>query len=137
MKKKIAFFDIDGTLTSEIDGSIPESAIVAIKKARQNGNLMFINTGRCYQNLEERFKEIGFDGYVCGCGTNIYFDNKELMHKEQTHEVTRKLLEQARKTNVDIFFESRTGITYDYKRGIQNEEARKLYEALSRIYANN
>ena len=23
--KKIAFFDIDGTLTSEIDGSIPES----------------------------------------------------------------------------------------------------------------
>ena len=25
--KKIAFFDIDGTLTSEVDGSVPESAI--------------------------------------------------------------------------------------------------------------
>lgn len=25
--KKIAFFDIDGTLTSEIDGSLPKSAI--------------------------------------------------------------------------------------------------------------
>ncbi|MFR8428888.1 MAG: HAD hydrolase family protein [Roseburia inulinivorans] len=45
--KKIAFFDIDGTLTSEIDGSIPQSAITAIRKARANGNLMFLNTGRC------------------------------------------------------------------------------------------
>ena len=43
--KKIAFFDIDGTLTSEIDGSIPESAVYAIRAARANGNLMFINTG--------------------------------------------------------------------------------------------
>ena len=40
--KKIAFFDIDGTLTSEIDGSIPESAVYAIRAARANGNLMFI-----------------------------------------------------------------------------------------------
>ena len=29
--KKIAFFDIDGTLTSELDGSIPESAVCAIR----------------------------------------------------------------------------------------------------------
>ena len=29
--KKIAFFDIDGTLTSEIDGSIPESAVYATR----------------------------------------------------------------------------------------------------------
>ena len=56
LMKKIAFFDIDGTLTSEIDGSIPVSAIEAIRAARANGNLMFINTGRCFQNVEERFR---------------------------------------------------------------------------------
>lgn len=56
--KKIAFFDIDGTLTSEIDGSIPQSAITAIRKARANGNLMFLNTGRCIQNVEPRFQEV-------------------------------------------------------------------------------
>ena len=65
--KKIAFFDIDGTLTSEIDGSIPESAVYAIRAARANGNLMFINTGRCFQNVEQRFRDVGFDGFVCGC----------------------------------------------------------------------
>ena len=63
--KKIAFFDIDGTLTSEIDGFLPESAINAIRRARTFGHLMFINTGRCFQNVEPRFRRIGFDGYVC------------------------------------------------------------------------
>ena len=32
--KKIAFFDIDGTLTSEIDGSIPQSAASADKSVK-------------------------------------------------------------------------------------------------------
>ena len=31
--RKIAFFDIDGTLTSEIDGSIPESAIAGARQS--------------------------------------------------------------------------------------------------------
>lgn len=86
--QKIAFFDIDGTLTSEIDGSIPQSAITAIRKARANGNLMFLNTGRCIQNVEPRFKEVGFDGFVCGCGTDIYCDGKNLLHVTQSHEIT-------------------------------------------------
>ena len=45
MSRKIAFFDIDGTLTSEIDGSVPADAADAIRRARNNGHLMFINTG--------------------------------------------------------------------------------------------
>ena len=32
--KKIAFFDIDGTLTSEKSGAIPDSAVMAIREAR-------------------------------------------------------------------------------------------------------
>ena len=52
--KKIAFFDIDGTLTSEIDGSIPESAVYAIRAARANGNLMFINTCLLYTSPSPR-----------------------------------------------------------------------------------
>lgn len=131
--KKIAFFDIDGTLTSEIDGTIPESAVEAIRKARKNGNLMFINTGRCFQNVEERFKEIGFDGYVCGCGTNIYYNDKELMHISQSHEITLKILEHARKTNVDILFEAKTGIATDSSRKAKNEEAKSLYKIFKQM----
>ena len=71
MSRKIAFFDIDGTLTSEIDGSVPADAASAIRQARNNGHLMFINTGRCMQNVEERYAKLtgrgiggGIDRYV-------------------------------------------------------------------------
>lgn len=128
-KRKIAFFDIDGTLTSERDGSIPDSAVLAIREARANGNLMFINTGRCYQNLEERFRAIGFDGYVCGCGTNIYYDNKELLYVHQSHETVMEILGQARKTDIDILFESRQEVVFDLARPLRHPDAKRQYYA--------
>ena len=127
--KKIAFFDIDGTLTSEIDGSIPQSAITAIRKARGNGNLMFLNTGRCIQNVEPRFQEVGFDGFVCGCGTDIYCGGKNLLHVTQSHEITMELLKAARDTNVDIVFESSTAVAYDPVRPVIHPDAVAQYDA--------
>ncbi len=123
MKQKIAFFDIDGTLTSEIDGSIPASAIDAIRQARANGHLMFINTGRCLQNVEKRFRDIGFSGYICGCGTNIYCDGKDILYHPQSHETIMKILHAARETNVDILFESRKEVCFDMSRPLQHPKA--------------
>ena len=94
--RKIAFFDIDGTLTSEIDGSIPGSAVRAIRKARSNGHLMFINSGRCRQNIEERFVSIGFDGMICGCGTDIYCGKTEILYHPQPRAVIKAVLDAAR-----------------------------------------
>lgn len=125
--KKIAFFDIDGTLTSEIDGTIPASAVDAIRAARAAGHLMFINTGRCFQNVEPRFCEIGFDGYVCGCGTNIYCDGKEILHVAQTHETVMKLLAKARETDIDILFESRKEVAFDLARPLKDPDAIRHY----------
>lgn len=117
MEQKIAFFDIDGTLTSEINGSVPQDAAEAIRKARQNGHLMFLNTGRCMQNVEERFQKIGFDGFVCGCGTNIYClknnKNNEILYVEQSHEITLQILEHARRFALDILFESKKEVRFD------------------------
>lgn len=132
MHRKIAFFDIDGTLTSEIDGSIPVSAIQSIRKARQNGHLMFINTGRCFQNVEPRFREIGFDGYVCGCGTNIYCDGKDVFYHPQSHETIMTILEAARKVNVDILFESRKEVCFDLTRPLRHPKALFHYEEFKR-----
>lgn len=133
--RKIAFFDIDGTLTSELDGSIPESAVLAIRKSRENGNLMFINTGRCFQNVEDRFRRIGFDGYICGCGTNIYCDSRDVLYVPQTHTVIMRILEQARKANVDILFESRKEVCFDTSRPLRHPDAIRQYQAfLDRNY---
>lgn len=127
--RKIAFFDIDGTLTSELDGSVPQSAADSIRQARENGNLMFINTGRCFQNVEKRFRDIGFDGYICGCGTNIYCDGKNVLYAPQTHEVIMQILQKARETNVDILFESRREVCFDLSRPLSHPGAVRQYQA--------
>ena len=46
MNKKILFFDVDSTLYSHKTNSIPESAIAAIKIAKQNGHIIVLATGR-------------------------------------------------------------------------------------------
>lgn len=127
--RKIAFFDIDGTLTSEIDGSIPESAVTAIQNARARGNLMFLNTGRCFQNVEQRFRNVGFDGYVCGCGTNIYCSDKEVFYVSQNHDITMQILEAARSADVDIAFESKKEVCFDLTRPLHHPSAIRQYRA--------
>ena len=78
MKQKIIFFDIDGTILPENGMPIPESTKEAIKKARANGHLTFINSGRTSVNINPNIRELGFDGYLCGCGTYIYYKDKLL-----------------------------------------------------------
>lgn len=146
MNRKIAFFDIDGTLTSEIDGSIPKSVKVAIAKSRENGHLMFINTGRCMQNVEKRFRDIGFDGFVCGCGTNIYCRKPgtpnstftEIFHLEQPHNTVMSILKHARNFELDLLFESKNYVCFDMKRPLINDGAIKQYNAfINRGYDMN
>lgn len=47
-RTKALFYDIDGTLLSEKTRRVPESAVQALKEARRQGHLVFINTGRVY-----------------------------------------------------------------------------------------
>ena len=44
--KKILFLDIDNTLYSGKSGIVPASALRAIEKARKNGSIVFLCTGR-------------------------------------------------------------------------------------------
>ena len=77
MNRKLIFFDIDGTIIPEDTGVIPESTKEAIKKAKENGHLVFINTGRTFSGITQPIFDLEFNGYVCGCGTHIYFDGKK------------------------------------------------------------
>ena len=40
------FFDIDDTLLSGITKKVPESALEGIRKVKENGHKVLINTGR-------------------------------------------------------------------------------------------
>ena len=64
---KALFFDIDGTLLSEITKEIPQSALDALKKTAEKGNLTFINTGRTWSELPEELKKLPSGGRADPC----------------------------------------------------------------------
>lgn len=111
--RKIIFFDIDGTISIEETGEIPKSAVDAIRKARENGHLAFINSGRTLSSIEEKYKQIGFDGYVCGCGTDIYEGNNNIYRYTVPKEICMEIIKNARETKVTAVYESATNVYYD------------------------
>ena len=64
--KKIVFLDIDGTLVTP---NYPLSDFVkkGIKKARENGHLIFLCTGRNRVGIESIMSD-DFDGCICSAG---------------------------------------------------------------------
>ena len=114
--RSIIFFDIDGTLATEDERSyIPDSTRKAIADARKKGNLTFVNSGRTAFNIPPRIKELGFDGYICGCGTYIEYNNKEMFYHGLDKAYCRKIAEINRKYNVTPVYEWRNGYFFDDK----------------------
>ena len=70
--KKIIFLDIDGTIRN-FDGTIPESTIRAVRKAREKGHEVCICSGRPYNQIEKKVLDIGFDGVVSSAGGNTQY----------------------------------------------------------------
>lgn len=113
MNKKMIFFDIDGTLISESTHILPQSAADAIRKARENGHLAFINTGRTYFNIEDELRSIGFDGYVCGCGTYVYINETPVFSRTIPHDTCVEIIEMLRECRICSLFEENDRVFYD------------------------
>ena len=79
MKHKILFFDVDGTITSEIDGLIPESTKVAIKQLIQNGYHVVAATGRPLSMCGE-IAELGIETFITANGAYVKHQN-QCIHK--------------------------------------------------------
>ncbi len=114
MERAILFFDIDGTIVSE-DGKryIPESAKLALKKAKENGHIIMVNTGRTILIIEESIKALGFSGYICGCGTNIILDNKVLLRNKNDKGLCVKTMRLLESLKIPAIFESAEQMGYN------------------------
>ncbi|MFD0770076.1 Cof-type HAD-IIB family hydrolase [Bacillus sp. CGMCC 1.60114] len=76
---KVVFFDVDGTLLSEVDRSIPLSTKEAIEKLIEKEIKVVITTGRPYSLCEE-FKTMGIDTFISANGALIKCDDS-IIHK--------------------------------------------------------
>lgn len=111
--KKILFFDIDGTLLTPPPYSIPRSTRLALSKAKEEGHLLFINTGRTTPMLPDIIKDLGFDGYVCGCGTQIYMHDELLHFSTIPNPLCREIVQKLREYKISAIFEAPKSLLYD------------------------
>ena len=114
--KKIVFFDVDGTIVTDVSVGvgkfIPESCKNAIRKARENGNLCFVNSGRPYGNVEKYILDIGFDGVASGCGTNIHIGDEDIYHVAVDKNIATLCFKMCQENNITAFFEGRDKTYY-------------------------
>ena len=114
LSRKIMFFDIDGTLIPEIPGvGVPKSTLKALSLARRAGNLLFINTGRPACNVDDDIRSLDFDGYVCGCGTDIYCGGREIFYRTVDKPLCLSVVRLLRECDAVPMFERRDGVFFD------------------------
>ncbi|OPH57818.1 HAD family hydrolase [Paenibacillus ferrarius] len=76
---KVVFFDVDGTLLSEVDRSLPLSTKEAIESLIEKNIKVVVATGRPY-NLCEEFKAMGVETFISANGALIKC-NDNIIHK--------------------------------------------------------
>ena len=112
MKKKILFFDVDGTIVTS-DHVIPESARAALRKAREAGHILVVNTGRPFRHIEPQVRALGFDGYICEIGGHILYEGKELLYRTLSHAESCEIRDAGYACGLDMLFESEQGVWID------------------------
>ena len=113
MGRKIIFLDVDGTLCNydfNRGEYVPDSAVTAIHKARANGHLVFLSTGRSLPEVSREILEIGFDGMVGGAGAFVQYQGKILFQKKLTREQVRELMDYLEEGDVAYHLECNSGL---------------------------
>ena len=107
--KKLLLFDVDGTLI-DYDGTLPESTKRAISKARENGHLAVIVTGRSRSHIEEPILDIDFDGMIGGNGAYIELDNKVIKDETIQVEDVKRIVDYLNQHHLEYYIEANDGV---------------------------
>lgn len=106
--RKALFFDVDGTLLNEAH-EIPESTETALKQARKNGHLVFINSGRVSGLLKQLTERIDVDGILCGCGTEVIVEGKQIYYYNLSEKWKEKIKTEILPLDIDYIMEGKNG----------------------------
>ena len=106
---KFLFLDVDGTLV-DYHNHIPESAVKAIRQARENGHLIYVCTGRIKAVMQLELWEIGLDGMIGGNGSYVEHHGEVLMHELISKEYATKIVDWLTKRHLVFYLESNNGL---------------------------
>ena len=106
---KIIFLDVDGTLV-DYEGRLPESAVRAVRKARENGHRVYICTGRSRAEVYPPLWDIGLDGMIGGNGSYVEDHETVVMRRLITAEQCRKVVDWLHGRGLEFYLESNNGL---------------------------
>ncbi len=108
VKRKIIFFDIDGTLYTSTIGKITDNVKQAIQQTKEKGHLCFVASGRPYGYIAENIKELNFDGYVLANGANIKYKGKDLENRYLDYQKLKKMVNQLKEQTIEYVLQTST-----------------------------
>ncbi|MDJ1371030.1 Cof-type HAD-IIB family hydrolase [Gulosibacter molinativorax] len=106
---KIVFLDIDGTIV-DYDNSIPESAVAAIRAAREAGHRVYLSTGRSRAEIYDELWEIGFDGFIGANGGYVEDNGQVVLHQHLTSDQCRRVVDWLHGRGLEFYLESNAGL---------------------------
>ncbi|WP_019776435.1 Cof-type HAD-IIB family hydrolase [Streptococcus sobrinus] len=109
MASKVIFLDVDGTLV-DYENHLPESAVEAIRKARANGHLVYICTGRSHAEVPPKLWNIGLDGMIGGNGSYVEHQGEVVMHQMLSEEDSRAIVDWLHEQGLEFYLESNNGL---------------------------
>lgn len=112
MEQRLIFLDIDGTLTEPGSNTPPESALEAIRRARENGHLVFLCSGRNYDMLSPLL-QYEFDGVAASSGGYVICGGEVIYDCPLTEEQKDRALRVLRENGVYCTVECREGAFTD------------------------
>lgn len=86
----IFLFDVDGTLT--LGDIIPDSAILALKKLRENNDIVMLSTGRCMGQMTDLLNKIEIDGAICNNGAYAFINDEIIFESKIDKDIIKEML---------------------------------------------
>lgn len=95
-RKRLVFLDIDGTLLIPGAGRMTDRTVQALRRARENGHILCICTGRTCCEIPDTVK--GFDAVISAAGACVMWKDKVLLAEylsDSEKQAAVELLEEA------------------------------------------
>lgn len=105
--RTFVFIDLDGTFWEH--EQIPASALEAVRKARENGHMVFANTGRARSTAEYILSELDLDGFVYSAGSEIVINGERIYFNPIGQEKLKRITDELDMRNIAYCLEGSTG----------------------------
>ena len=96
-------------------------------KARENGHLAVIVTGRSRSHIEEPILDIGFDGMIGGNGAYIELDNKVIKDETIQVEDVKRIVDYLNQHHLEYYIEANDGLYGSLNFKVHGVEALRQY----------